>query len=261
MKKLYWFEWDKHIVTDARLKTGINMMGGLGLNLHPTHISHKVGGTLAHGMLSTSVEHIPDHKENNMEMGKLVSVKNTAATSVSYSEETTDCFITAGEDFYTLFNFDLQGFEKAIKDKPYFLTTEDGRDTKWWHIKPLLILPMYDGKLDEEYGYWEMMEEGGYIYGFDKRTLEMYELQHIEVSYREPFRAGTTTWEAWVISNKPIEDLDLYEILDNVPLGAIDNNFAQWVKDIAQQHYDYKINTIQRYGKKEQKVSVERIRY
>lgn len=259
MKKLYWFEWDIPAINDARLRTGVKLMGGLGLNLHPTHISHKVGGTLTHGMLSTSVEHISDFKENNMEEGKLVSVKNLVNDGISYSSEVKEGFITAGEDFYNLLNFDIKGFQKAINDKPYFLTTEDGKETKWWHIRPLLVLPMYDGKLDEEYGYWEMMEEGGYVYGMDKRTLEIHELQHIEVIYQKPFSKDKTTWEAWVISNQPVEDL--YELLANTPQGAIDADYAKWVMDVARQHYEFKIDCLQRYGKKDDEITVERMRY
>lgn len=262
MKRLYWYQLSEKEVMDGVALNHTTQLGGLGLTTSKTTLTggkDKEDNQLL-GMLSENVVFKFDEKANLAE--RLVTVKNLNGhiTPVLRPDDFPATFITTGEDYFSKYSDGLGTFAPFVDDKPIFTTTKDGEKAMNWDVNLIQIVPLYDGELDKEYGYWEMFEEEGYIYGLDRRTGNIYDVIHIEQEIVLPFNSGVKKMEMWVISNDDIKDPE--DALGAIPIAArrLSDDYAQWVRELAINRYEWQMNAIKRYVTKVEQLTVERLK-
>lgn len=262
MRKLYWFECEEKEVNDGIHLNHNRQMGGLGLTTAKVLVkggANKEDNQLL-GMLSIKVGFSQDVEEVNK--GRLVTVRNLDTKCYDHEEKEErqhpDCFITSGEDYFKAYREGVGEFTKLIKETPIFLTTHNGEKALNWDVNLLQVIPMYDGELDKEWGYWDMFEEEGYIYGMDKRTGDIFDLQHFELEFMLPLSNDRKRVELWVISNQPVLSAD--DVISAMPMGrkGITSDLADWVQHISREHFDYTMTLLSRTKKVVERLTVER---
>jgi len=262
MRKLYWCDLKDKGVRESSDCSHYCTFGGLGLTTSKTTLKSRniVNDEDADevGMLGHKV--VFDQNEAEIEKEGLVVVRNLDKHSYQNNDSLSHpgCFITSGEDYFSVFMGNLSVFTEMVKEKAIFNTSDNGEKTTYWDVSLLQVIPMYDGKLDTEWGYWEMFEEEGYIYGMDKRTCEIYELQHVEMEYNLPLSTDKKRYETWVISNREIKDGD--DVILGLPMlsKSLDGKLADWAYRITEQSFDYKLSLLSGIKLATETVTVER---
>lgn len=90
------------------------------------------------------------------------------------------------------------------------------------HVAPLMIVPLYNNRLDPDHRNWDMYEHEGYLYGKDKRTGKCYEVKR----RRLVFDAGNVfgrryrTVDMYTINNEDSDLLTLREINASLPMDG-----------------------------------------
>lgn len=262
MRKLYWYDLEDKEARENDSYNHYHIIGGLGLTTSRTILRSR---NIANdedsdevGMLGNVV--VFDQNENYIKKERLVVIRNLDGHSYQNNDNLSHpgCFITSGKDYYSAFDEGLENFVELVRPKPTFHTSDNGEAATYWDVSLLQVIPMYNGKLDTEWGYWEMFEEEGYIYGMDKRTCEIYELQHVELEYSLPLTTDKKRYELWVISNKEIEEGD--DVVLGLPtMGKISKRkLADWAYRITEQSFNYKLSLLSELKLAAETVTVER---
>ena len=262
MRKLYWCNLKDKEVREGSDYSHYHTIGGLGLTTSRTKLLSRniINDEDAQevGMLGHAV--VFEQNEERIKKELLVVVRNLDKHSYQNNDTLSHpgCFITSGEDYFSTFGDNLGKFVNLTRPKPIFHTSDNGEGTTYWDISLLQVIPMYDGKIDTEWGCWEMFEEEGYIYGMDKRTCEIYELQHVELEYRIPLSTDKNRYEFWVISNKEITDGD--DIILGLPVmsQSSESKLADWAYRVAEQCFDYKLTLLSGMILATETITVER---
>lgn len=262
MRKLYWCDLKDKEVRESSDCSHYRTFGGLGLTTSQTKLkSHSIVNDEDAdevGMLGHAV--VFEQDEAKIERERLVVIRNLDKHSYQHNDNLSHpgCFITSGEDYFSAFRGNLSVFTDMVKEKAIFNTSDNGEATTYWDVSLLQVIPMYNGKLDTEWGYWEMFEEEGYIYGMDKRTCEIYELQHVELEYSLPLTTDKKRYEVWVISNREIKEGD--DVMLGLPLlsKSAEGQLADWAYRITEQNFDYKLSLLSGIRPATETVAVER---
>lgn len=256
MRRLYWYNIDEDDFTLSNKINFYQSMGGLGLTTQETKItggSNKEDNQLW-GMLSSKVKYT--FKDIEWAQNRLVTVRQMLKESAEEESISKQPFITSGRPYFYHHTKQGDALRKIVKDQPHFHSGEDGKEVLNWEIAPLQVVPFYDGELDKELGYWEMFEEQGYIYGLDKRTLEIHELQHLVIEMKKPLSEVMLKHELYFISNNDVNDPQ--DIINALPLMTIVEDAADWVRNIAAQNFDVRIKRVNVLSSATEKITVER---
>lgn len=260
MKRLYWYELEEADTNKANTLNLFTQIGGLGLTTERVLLGRNTNVNVP-----AELEMLGEDMTIKLDKGKklanrLVTVRNIGLKTFTDVNKLPECFITSGEesgkDYFARFSNNFGDLIELVKDDSRFNTTDEGESTNSWNIAPLQILPIYDGEIDTEWGYWEMFEEEGFIYGLDKRTGNIFDLIHVQIEMKQAISANIARVEAFIISN---EELLAFDQLDHfLPYNTAIKGLSKWVKNVIVQHSQYKLNQIIAPTTSYETLSVER---
>lgn len=205
MRKLYWHSYENEDKWSHQEGWRFKALGGLGI--------------------ATSPDPCHFRKTRVVAIRRFEGIKEL---SVSFD---TVPYLLSGKDYLQLSNGSI-GVKELEKDIALRIT-DSGKAAECWTVVPTLIIPFYNDDIDKDYELWEIFEEGGFLYGLDKRTNKIYEVKHFVTHFQDFMGLKSFTLDMWVINNKEDYEATAYSFLDLIKISTLKDFNEDWATTLS----------------------------